>query len=78
MQLSSHDSAQLIFNCSNMSACHAGTKKWNKIIQSHLNKHDQQQSQNKATTLTDINLIEVFSCSVSTDILLFTFCLCLI
>lgn len=41
----------------NMSAIHAGTKKWNKIIRGH--QHDKQHASTKTTASND-NLMKVF------------------
>lgn len=43
----------------NMSAVHAGTKKWNKIINSHSERHAQ------TKTTSNANLVKVFSFSVN-------------
>lgn len=55
----------------NMSAVHAGTKKWNKIIRGH--QHEKEHPPTKTTASSNDNLMKVFCVWCEDEILLFYF-----
>lgn len=57
MQQSPYHPALPVIKYENMSATHAGTKKWSKIIREH---HHKQHDPTKTTTSSNGNLMKVF------------------